>query len=91
MYLNRTLDENGDPLGYAKMTGVKLLANDDMEAAFKKLPDKFRHKDAKETYGKGSQATTNFLVKCLGCGILKKNADGHYEKIDEKARFDKAA
>ncbi len=86
MYLDRVLDDDGDPLGYEKMRGIKLLANVEMEQTFRQLPQIFRHKDAKTAYVKGSQATTNFLNKCIGCEILRKNADGSYEKTDENLR-----
>ena len=86
MYLNRVLDEDGDPLGYEKMKGVAMLANVEMEGTFRQLPQIFRHKDAKTAYAKASQATTNFLNKCIGCEILRKNSDGTYEKTDEDLR-----
>jgi hypothetical protein len=40
--------------------------------AFKSLPNRFTHKDAKLIYGKGSQATTDFLHKCKSAGLLEK-------------------
>lgn len=71
-YLARVCDANGEPLGYNRLTGTALLFNQEQEAAFGKLPDSFRFKDAQTIYGKGGQATTDFLKKCANVGILEK-------------------
>jgi len=78
--LGRAYGDDGEPLGYVEVTGVALL-NAEQQEAFGKLPSTmFRHKDAKLVYGKGPQATTDFLNKCISCGILTK-ANGLYQKI----------
>ncbi|MDA2925273.1 AAA family ATPase [Acidobacteria bacterium AH-259-L09] len=81
-YLARIRDKNGEPLGYKRMTGVKLLFNKEQEETFAKLPDRFRFKDAQQTYSKGAQATTDFLNKCISCGIVRK-VNRAYEKVPE--------
>jgi hypothetical protein len=80
-YLSRHQDANGDPLGYGVITGAYLLFNPEREAAFIKLPQKFRFKDAQQAYGKGSQATTDFLNKCVGLGLIRKVGKLGYEKV----------
>src|SRR5262249_41266305 len=72
VYLSRVRDENGDAMGYSVLSGPKLLFNEEREAAYAKLPDRFRFKDAKHAFGKGPQATTDFLNKCIGLGLLRK-------------------
>lgn len=82
-YLARSYDdESGEPLGYSQVSGSSLLFNKDQEAAFAKLPDFFRFKEAKKNYSKGAQATTDFLKKCISCGILRK-VKGGYRKVVE--------
>jgi hypothetical protein len=80
-YLARVLDEGGEALGYKKLTGASLLFNEGQSATFGKLPDAFRFKDAKHAYGKGPQATDDFLKKCCNLGILHKVGKGRYEKV----------
>lgn len=80
-YIARVLDEDGEPMGYKKLTGASLLFNEGQSATFGKLPDRFRFKDAQLTYCKGPQATNDFLTKCCNLGILHKAGKGCYEKI----------
>jgi hypothetical protein len=79
-YITRTFDEDGRPLGYSKASGACLLFNKDQETAFANLPERFRFKDAQRVYGKGAQATTDFLNKCISLGLIQK-ADRRYEKV----------
>ena len=74
-------DEDGEPLGYRGLKGPELLFNSEQEAAFARLPSSFRFKEAQSIYGKAAQATTNFLKKCSGLGILRKGGPG-YEKVE---------
>jgi hypothetical protein len=80
--LARVHDEDGEPLGYDRLSGVALLGNSEQQAAFNKLPPAFRFTGAKHSYGKASQPTTDFLNKCISAGILRKTPNG-YEKIDQ--------
>ena len=66
-------------MGYRRLTGPSLLFNPDQATGFAKVPDSFRFKDAQKVYGKGAQATTDFLNKCINIGILRRTARG-YEK-----------
>jgi hypothetical protein len=79
-FVARILDEEGEPQGYEKMSGTKLLFNSDQEEAFRKLPVVFRFKDAERSYGRGAQATTDFLKKCINVGIMRKNGR-EYRKV----------
>jgi hypothetical protein len=80
MYLKRARGEDGKPLAYEQVAGAGLLFNEEQEHAFAKLDDVFRHTDAKHAYGKGPQATTDWLNKCMDLGIVEKMPDGNYRK-----------
>ena len=79
-HLARVLDEDGEPLGYRRVSGVSLLGNHEQAAAYHSLPEEFRFKEAQQTYCKGAQAITDFLKKCMGLGVLRKFAGG-YQKV----------
>jgi putative DNA primase/helicase len=80
-YVARKFDSRENPLGYEKLTGEKLLFHTDQQAAFQELPFSFRYKDAQLAYGKGAQATADFLSKCIALGILRKKPARGYQKI----------
>lgn len=84
MHLARCFDEEGEPLGHEPVTGSGLLDNSSQRKAFTKLPDRFRFKQAQQIYGKGAQATTDFLKKALGLRILEKRGK-IYSKVIGKA------
>jgi hypothetical protein len=80
-YVARVLDEDDEPQGYVELAGVSLLFNLEQEEAYRDLPPQFRFKDAQKHYGKGSQATNDFLKKCIGAGVMRK--DGReYRKVE---------
>jgi hypothetical protein len=84
-FMARVLDEDDEPLGYVEMSGPSLLSNSEQEAAYGKLPRAFRFKDAQLLYGRGAQATSDFLKKCIGVGIMRK--DGReYRKVEVPER-----
>lgn len=83
-YLSRKFAANGEPLGYVLASDVVLLNNDKQLAAFSKLADEFTFKHAKQSYGHGDQATTDFLQKCIGLGLLTKVSKGQYRKTPSK-------
>ena len=82
LYLARNFDEEGNPLGYRLMTGPELLFNEDQQATFATLPNRFAFKEAKAVYGRGDQATNDFLQKGIRVGIFRKPAKGTYEKVE---------
>jgi len=73
MYLARIRDDDGEPLGYERLSGASLLFNPEQEETYRKLTLQFRFKDAQFVYGKGAQATTDFLKKCISIGIREFN------------------
>jgi hypothetical protein len=81
-FIARTYDEEGDPLGYRHLNGVDLLFNDDQEAAFARLPQAFSTGEAVRTYGRGDQATADFLKKCQRLKLLRKLSRGQYQKCE---------
>jgi hypothetical protein len=86
-YLARVLDEEGAALGYEVMTGPSLLFNDERQQAYQRLPTVFRFKDAQMIYGRRAQATADFLQKCIGVGIMRK--DGReYRKVKVAERVE---
>jgi hypothetical protein len=82
-YVGRSFDSSGMPLGYTKLVGEDLLFNGDQQAIFQQLPVSFRYKDARLAYGKGSQATVDFLIKCIALGILRKTTEGYQKSVKQ--------
>jgi hypothetical protein len=80
LFLARTFDEDGEPVGYRKLVSAELLFNPDQEAAFGKLPETFTTGDARREYRRGDQATSDFLRKCTRSGLIRKVRQGHWEK-----------
>jgi hypothetical protein len=80
-FLSRDHDENGEPAGYRALLGAELLVDPTRQKALVDLPETFRYKDAKRVYGKGDQATTNFLNDCLNLGLVEKVSRGKYQKV----------
>jgi hypothetical protein len=85
LYLSRHHDDEGEPIGYDKVTGLRLLFNAEQEACYEKLGERFSFKDAKLAYGRHDQPTADFLAKCMRIGVLRKAARGIYEKVTEQA------
>jgi len=81
LYLTRDVDEGGDPVGYRLLTGAELLFNDQQKSALAALPQHFTFKDAKIAYGRGDQATANFLQRCIDLRLLSRVERGRYEKL----------
>ena len=81
LYLERVCDSEGEPTGYSRMAGARLLGNADQEAAYAHLPERFRFKEAERVYGKTSDPTRKFLLKCIGAGILEQSSRGTYCKV----------
>jgi hypothetical protein len=77
--VGRVLDDDGDPVGYNCVSGADLL-NPEQAGAFKRLPMEFEFKEAMAIYGRQNQATTDFLKKCIGAGLVRKVAKGRYRK-----------
>jgi len=82
LYIRRVFDANGDPIGYERLTGAALLRNPDQEAKFNLLPRVFTYTKARAIYGKGPQATLDWLQKAIGAGILERLPDKTYQRTD---------
>lgn len=82
LHLERVFDDDGEAIGYRALGGAELLEPENQRVAYKALPERFRFKDAQVIYEKGAQATTDFLNKCLGLGLLRKEG-GRYLKTGE--------
>lgn len=81
IYLERVYRE-GEPIGYKRMVGAKLLGNSDQEAVYSRLPQRFSFGEAQSAYGKTADPTSKFLKKCINVGILEQPVyRGPYEKI----------
>jgi AAA domain len=81
MFLSRVMGEDDEPIGYEKLTGAGLLFNPQQEQAYRNLPPTARFKEAQSVYGKGPQATLDWLKKCVSVGIMRK--DGReYRKLE---------
>ncbi len=78
-YVERVF-ENGEPIGYRRLSGDSLLRNSDHESLFRRLPAQFSHSEAEAITGKKGGALSNFLKKCIGAGVLTKQ-DGIYQKV----------
>jgi len=81
LFVGRVLGEDGEALGYRTLTGASLLFNAEQEIAYRKLPSTFSFTEAQRTYGRGPQATTDFLRKCMSVGILSKMGR-EYRKVE---------
>jgi len=80
--LVRVVDDEGEPQGFRQIAGIELLGNPEQRAAYERLPEQFRFKEAIAAYGKSDQPTADFLGNCITAGILcKLEGRNGYEKI----------
>jgi hypothetical protein len=89
VFLRRVVDEEGAPKGYVELSGLELLFNPEHEEIFRKLPDSFSFKQAKQAYGKQDQATHDWLRKLQRIGALKHAKGGPYIKVAEYAESER--
>ena len=81
--LGLTWDDDGEPLGYARIEATSaLMENPEQEEVFGQLPGEFTFKEAGLRYGKQHEATNKFLHKLIRLGLLRKIARGRYRKIE---------
>jgi hypothetical protein len=81
-YVERAYDDDGKPIGYRVITGIKLLNNPEQEAAFQKLAREFSFKEAKYIYGRSDDPTKKWLNKCESVGVLVQTGRGTYRRTD---------
>lgn len=80
-FISRVLGEDGEPVGYERLTGARLLFNDHQEQAYRSLPQTVRFTNAQRIYKRGPQATLDWLNKCISIGIMRR--DGReYRKLE---------
>ena len=80
VYVERIFEE-GEPVGYRRLSGPALLRNAEYERLFGTLPDQFRYSDAEKLTGKRSSSLVHFIRKCEAVGILSKDSLGYYRKV----------
>jgi hypothetical protein len=81
VYIARVLDDEGEALGYRQMVGAELLFKPEQQATFARLGEVFSFGEAKRTYGRRDQATSDFLKKAERIGLIRKVGRGRFEKI----------
>ncbi len=81
IYVERVVGEDGEPCGYERIVGCHLLGNPEQEGAFGRLPERFTFKEAKSTYAKTDNPTSQWLKKCEAFGLIRKPRRGQYEKV----------
>jgi AAA domain len=84
LYLERVSDEAGDPIGYQRLRGARLLGNADQEAAFGRLSTAFSFKDAKQAYERSDDPTRKWLLKSVSVGIVEQVGRGEYRKVETR-------
>ena len=82
LLLGKDRDSEGKAVGYSILSGAKLLAGEDDQAAYEKLGDEFSTKEAMVAYGKKDEATQGFLRRCEKAGILRKRDRGSWQKMN---------
>jgi hypothetical protein len=72
IYLGRSFDEHGGPLGFVRINAHRGFWNERQEKVFASLPDIFTFTDAKRAYERSAQPTLEFLDKAIKIGRLEK-------------------
>jgi AAA domain len=75
IHLARCFDDDGEAIGYRKLSGIDFL-NADQRLTFDRLPPTFTFKEAMTVYGRKNQATHDFLKKCEQAGLVGRPATG---------------
>lgn len=81
IFIERVLDDQGQPLGYKRVVGIGLLGNADQEAAYVRLPEQFTFKEAKAIFARADDPTNKWLKKCEAAGLLEKLDGRGYKKV----------
>jgi hypothetical protein len=91
IYVARDSDENGDPVGYRRLVGSELLFDEHRQRALASLSPQFTFKEAKVAYRRHDQATSNFLQRCVGLGVVRKVGRGRFERVPDQVCQDAGA
>ena len=83
--LERMFDEDGEPVGYQRLTGPGLLSPD-KRTVYERLAAEFSTADAKEArracgLGFGNDATNKFLAECRQQLLFEKQGRGRWRKL----------
>lgn len=71
IYVTRSCDETGEPLGYDRASGIDLLAKDEDRGLFRRLPDVFPFKEAVKASGNmHPQKVARKLDHYISVGLL---------------------
>ncbi len=81
VYIERVLNDQGDPIGYQPLIGPSLLGNSEQEEAFNRLPERFSFKEAKGIYGRADDPTRKWLLKCIAAGLVHQATKGVYQRV----------
>jgi hypothetical protein len=81
LYVERVSDDDGNAIGYRRLSGPKLLGNPDQQAAYENLPNEFSFTVARRIYGRTDDPTRKFLLKCETVGLTEQVGRGAYRKI----------
>jgi AAA domain len=81
----RVYDDEGEPIGYRKLTGVGLLPSEQRDV-FGKLPDEFKFSQAVKASGKGPKTVAEWLRGWRSAGVVTKfgeakSKNARYEKV----------
>jgi AAA domain-containing protein len=87
LFLGRVRDEDGEPIGYRRVSGLALL-DSEQQGVFTKLPDEFRFKDLERTSGKNPKIVAGWLLawRCAEVVILTgEHKQKRYRKVPAAA------
>jgi hypothetical protein len=74
-------DGDGEPLGYERFAAhAGLLDNEEQEAFFARLPEKFSFKDVRLGWGKSHDSAHFLIHKMMRLGLVRRAAYGQYLK-----------
>jgi len=91
IFVGRVRDEDGEPIGYSRVSGLKLL-DGDQQAVFAKLNDEFRFKDVVKASGKNPKIVTDWLRawRCAQVVTLTgEHKQRRYQKVPAAASLAK--
>lgn len=85
IYLARSYNDEGEPLGYIRASSLDLLKHEHYKDAFHKLPgggQTFTFSIAAKTLGKSDSSAHYFLQRCISIGAVKKVPGGYVKTIN---------
>jgi len=92
LHIGRTYDEDGDPTGYQRLTGIKLLSPE-QQTVFAQLPDPFTNKQLGETSKRNPKIVADWLRNWRAAGVIRKTGEHkqtRYRKLVDAPQAKKA-